>query len=468
MIENNYLSRRKNINLVIGLGKSGFWAAKYLRSIDKKVIVWESKVGKELLETKKELEKLNILVSLNKKFVFDEIHPFFKRIESVVVSPSIPYDHESIIELKRKGIKVIGETNVAWESLKDTNWIGITGTNGKTTVTHLLSHILCENELYAPFAGNIGTPLCQYAYSKKHKKIDWVVAELSSYQIEICPEVKPNIGIWTTFTEDHLERHKTLENYFNIKKSLLEKADFRIYNYDDENLRNCFNSLSEGIWITTNFNKSNLNKCDYWIDDRAFIVERGKKLFKLKNFSLKGMHNLQNLLLAIAAARKIGLSGKKIKDSLSSYKQLPHRMETIYKKNNLEIINDSKATNFDSSIAGINSVEGELIIISGGRLKGNEYSKWIRVLNEKVKTVFLYGESSTVLKKALINKGFKKDIFEFSNLKELLTFVFHYLQNHKVGTLLFSPSCSSFDQFKNYEERGDFFKKLIKEKLKVN
>ena len=91
--------------------------------------------------------------------------------------------------------------------------------------------------MYAPFAGNIGTPLCKYAYSKKHEKIDWVVAELSSYQIEISPEVKPNIGIWTTFTEDHLERHKTLENYFNIKKSLLEKSDFRIYNYDDKNLR---------------------------------------------------------------------------------------------------------------------------------------------------------------------------------------------------------------------------------------
>jgi len=232
-----------------------------------------------------------------------------KEIESVVVSPSIPYDHITIIELKKRGIKIIGEINVAWEILKDTNWIGITGTNGKTTVTHLLSHILCDTGLYAPFAGNIGTPLCKYAYSKKHKKIDWVVAELSSYQIEISPEVKPNIGIWTTFTEDHLERHKTLENYFNIKKSLLEQSDFRIYNYDDKNLRNHYSALSRGVWITTNFDKSNLIQCDYWIDDQAYIVERGKRLFKLEHFSLKGMHNLQNLLLVIAAARKVGLSG---------------------------------------------------------------------------------------------------------------------------------------------------------------
>ncbi len=468
MIDYNHSGKRKNINLIVGLGKSGFWAAKYLRSIKKRVIVWESKDGKEFLERKTELEELNILVSLNKEFVFEEIQPFVKEIESVVLSPSIPYDHATIIELKKKGIKVIGEINVAWEILKGTNWIGITGTNGKTTVTHLLSHILCDTGLYAPFAGNIGTPLCKYACSKKFVKLDWVVAELSSYQIEISPEVKPNIGIWTTFTEDHLERHKTLENYFNIKKSLLENSDYRIYNYDDKNLRNHFNSLSKGVWITTSFDKSNFNQCDYWIDDKAYIVERGRRLFKLEHFSLRGRHNLQNLLLVVAAARKVGLSGKKIKDSLSNYKQLPHRMETIYKNNNLEIINDSKATNFDSSIAGIDSIEGQIIIISGGRLKGNEYSEWIKVLKKKVKCVFLFGESSKVLKMALINEGFKKDIFEFSELEELLNFVFHYLQNNSVGTLLFSPSCSSFDQFRNYEERGDHFKKLIREKLNVN
>jgi len=330
MIDNH--SSKRNINLVIGLGKSGFWAAKYLRSINKRVIVWESKDSKELLETKNELEKLDILVSLNKEFTFEEINPWLKEIESVVVSPSIPNDHKTILKLKQNGVKVIGEVNIAWASLNDKNWIGITGTNGKTTVTHLLSHILCKNNLFAPFAGNIGTPLCKYAHAKRHEKIDWGVAELSSYQIEIAPEVKPKIGIWTTFTEDHLDRHKTLENYFKIKKSLLKNSEFRIYNYDDENLRRNYKSLSDGIWVTTLLNKSAIERCDYCIDDQEFILERNERLFKLDNFILKGNHNFQNLLLAIAAARKIGLSAKNIKDSLSSYKQLPHRLETIYKK----------------------------------------------------------------------------------------------------------------------------------------
>ncbi len=465
MIDNNYLSKPKKTNFVIGLGKSGFWAAKFLRSINKRVIVWESKDSKEILERKKELEKLDIFVSINKEFIFEGINPWLKEIESVVVSPSIPNDHQTILKLKQNGVKVIGEVNIAWASLNDTNWIGITGTNGKTTVTHLLSHILCKNNLFAPFAGNIGTPLCKYAHDKRHEKIDWVVAELSSYQIEIAPEVKPKIGIWTTFTEDHLERHKTLENYFKIKKSLLKNSEFRIYNYDDDNLRRNYQSLSDGIWVTTFLNKSAIEKCDYCIDDQEYVLERNERLFKLDNFILKGNHNFQNLLLAIAAARKIGLSAKNIKDSLSSYKQLPHRLETIYKQNDLEIINDSKSTNFDSSIAGIKSINGELIIISGGRIKGHQYSEWIKVLNTKAKTVFLFGESSKILKKGLIDGGFKKDIFEFPDLKELINFIFPYLKKNKANTLLFSPACSSFDQFSNYEERGDVFKRLIKEKF---
>ena len=465
MLIKNYIKKGGKINLIIGLGKSGYWAAKFLKSINKRVMVWESKNSKELLKTKKNLEKIDIIVSLNKQFVFEEIYPWIKEIESVIVSPSIPYDHETIIKLKKSGIKVIGEINLAWESLKNINWIGITGTNGKTTVTHLLSHILCKNSFIAPYAGNIGTPLCKFAESKYHNHIDWLIAELSSYQIEIAPEVKPKIGIWTTFTEDHLQRHKTLKNYFKIKNSLLKKAEFRIYNYDDINLKKNYKFLSDGIWITTNSNERDLHKCDYWIDDKEFICERNERLFKPDNFILKGNHNLQNLLLAVAAARKIGLSAKKIKDSLSCYKQLPHRLETIYNKNGLEIINDSKATNFDSSIAGIKSIQGKLIIISGGRMKGNDYKEWIDFLNKKVKTIFLFGESSSVLKKALVDGGIKKDIFEFPNLLELINFLFLYIKVNKVEKILFSPSCSSFDQFSNYEERGDFFKKLINEKF---
>ena len=466
-IKNNSYKGRK-INFVIGLGKSGFWAAKILRSMGKRVIVLEKDENKELLETKEVLEKQDISVFLNKQFLFDEFSPCLDQIESVVVSPAIPFDHKTIIKLKEKGIIVIGEINVAWESLQNINWIGITGTNGKTTVTHLLSHILKENKLFAPFAGNIGTPLCKIAFSMKKKKIDWIVAELSSYQLEIASLcVRPKIGIWTTFTADHMDRHKTLDNYFKIKNSLLKQSEFRIYNYDDKYLRENYKSLSNGIWITTNFNESDLPQCDYWINNEQFIVERQQKLFSLKNFKLKGNHNAQNLLLAVAAARKIGLSSERIKDALLSYKQLPHRMETIYKDKELEVINDSKATNFDSSIAGMNAIKGDLIIISGGRLKSGDFNEWVKVINNKAKAVFLFGESSETLKKLILEKKFKKDIMTFDDLSEVVNYTYYYVENNPTETILFSPSCSSFDQFINYEQRGDIFKKLIHDKFKI-
>tara|TARA_B100000941_G_scaffold51593_1_gene32949 strand:- start:85 stop:1506 length:1422 start_codon:yes stop_codon:yes gene_type:complete len=468
MPNKNNSKNEEKINFVIGLGRSGFWAAKFLRSIGKRVIVWESNKNKELLDTKEELEKLNISVALGKQFLFDYFSPLLNEIESVVVSPAIPFDHKTIIKLKEKGIVVIGEINIAWENLKDINWIGITGTNGKTTVTHLLSHILSENKLFAPFAGNIGTPLCKIAYYKKDNPIDWLVAELSSYQIEIATCIKPKIGIWTTLTEDHLERHKTLKNYFKIKNSLLKQSEFRIYNYDDKHLRGNYKSLSDGIWITTNINESHFKSCDYWINNENYIIERKEKLFSLHSFKLKGNHNIQNLLLATAAARKIGLSAEKIQNALYSYKQLPHRLETIYESNNLEIINDSKATNFNSSIEGIKAIEGDPIIIAGGRLKSGDPTEWVKTINKKAKAIFLFGESSQILKKLLLDGGFKKNIFTLNDLSEVINYVYSYLGNNKNETLLFSPSCSSFDQFRDYEQRGEVFKKLINKKFNGN
>ena len=362
---------------------------------------------------------------------------------------------------------VIGEINIAWENLKDINWIGITGTNGKTTVTHLLSHILSKNRLFAPFAGNIGTPICKIAYDVSKKKIDWLVAELSSYQIEVAPHLKPKIGIWTTFTADHLDRHKNIENYFKIKNNLLKQSEFKIYNYDDKYLRKHFKTLSNGIWITTNSDKSDLGHCDYWINNENIIIERHKKLFNLNNFKLKGNHNAQNLLLAVAAARKIGLSAEDIKNSLSSYKQLPHRLETIYQYKNLEIINDSKATNFDSSIAGIKAIKGNLVIISGGRFKSGNSIEWVKTINKKAKAIFLFGESSQTLKKLLLDGKYKSDLLTFSDLSEVIDYAFFYLENNHFETLLFSPSCSSFDQFRDYEERGNVFKELIYKKFNL-
>ena len=454
------------INFVIGLGISGFWVAQYLHSKGKSVIVLEASNNKLLSLRKKELEEKGIKVFLEKPFQYEYFAYKINQIESLIISPGINLDNENVLKLKKDGVNIIGEVNIGWNNLKHINWVGITGTNGKSTVTKLLSHLLSKNNIFAPSAGNIGTPLCKLAYDLKNSKtINWIIAELSSYQLEIANEIEPKIGIWTTFTADHLDRHKTLRNYFDIKNNLLKNSKTKIYNYDDQQLRDSYKYLDEGIWITTTSENNNVYKCDYWIDKEGFIIERGIRLFNLKSFKLKGNHNIQNLLLATAAARKIGLSELEISTSLLSFEQLPHRLETIFKNNSLEIINDSKATNYDSSIAGINSISLPHIIISGGRIKEGNPEIWIETAINKGYAIFLYGEGALFLKEILINGGFKREIFIFKNLLEVIKEVILYALKKKIKTILFSPSCSSFDQFKNYEERGKYFKKLVENEI---
>ena len=447
--------------LVIGLGKSGYWAAKFLNSQNKRVIVLEEQVNDQIKIYKKELENIGIEVFINIPFQFKELSHLIKNIECVILSPAIYNDDKTVIALRKAGVKVRGEVSVGWASLKDISWVGITGTNGKTTVTHLLSHILSHNKLKAPPAGNVGIPICKYAYDhKKDKKIDWIIAELSSYQIEIASEIKPIIGIWTTFTPDHLDRHKTLENYFNIKNDLLKRSITRIYNFDDDYLKSHSNKLAKGIWVTTNEENDSTNFCDYWLNNEGYILEKGKKLFHSKILKLNGKHNIQNLLLAIAAARQIGITEENIKMALKGFKQLPHRLETIFKSTKIEIINDSKATNFDSSIAGIKSLKDNQILIAGGIIKNGDPTEWAQTISEKCNGVFIYGRSAEELKFILNKYCYKRDIFIYEKLEELIPQALNYLKKTKTKILLFSPSCSSFDQFKNFEERGDYFKLL--------
>ena len=465
-----FSKHNKKNYLIIGLGKSGFWAAKFLQNSGNKVIVIDENNNDELSHSQKILEKDGIKVFLNMPFLYERISPYLPNINHIILSPTISLDNVTVLKLRNQNISILGEIDIGWQFLKNVNWVGITGTNGKTTVTDLLSHLLSENHLIAPTAGNIGIPLCKYAYdSYKYKKnFDWLITEISSYQMEITADIKPKIGIWTTFTSDHLDRHKNLENYFNIKNKLLKNSEIRIYNYDDQNLRNYSDKLLKGVWVTSNSDIVNKTNCDYWIDKDGFVNERGIKLFDTKFFNLKGDHNLQNLLLATAAARIIGLNGEDISNALLSYKNLSHRLETIFKNSKIEIINDSKATNFDSSIVGVNSVQRSQIIISGGRKKEGNYKQWAKTISQKCNSIFLFGESAYELKLLLIKENLKKQIFCFENLSDLLDKVLAHAKRENINTILFSPACSSFDQFKNYEERGNYFKFLVNKAISKN
>ena len=221
------------IHIVLGLGSSGASAAKLLKSEGKNVLVLENHSNPKLIDISEKLQSEGIkVVLIGAPLNISNFAPWIGNIASITVSPGIDWDHITLKELRSKNIYMQGEVELAWQRLSHIKSIGITGTNGKTTVTNMLNHVLKLNNLNTDMGGNIGKALSRIALENKqniHQELNWLVLELSSYQIEGSPKLKPTIGIWTTFTPDHLERHKNIETYFKIKRSLLENSTIRIY-----------------------------------------------------------------------------------------------------------------------------------------------------------------------------------------------------------------------------------------------
>ena len=231
----------KAVNIVLGLGRSGISASRLLNAEGEKVVVLEKYKNNKLNTIAKQLNGEGIEVMLGKDLDLKSLTPWVNSIKTVIVSPGISWNNPTLIELRNQGIDVQGEMAIAWQRLKHLKWVGITGTNGKTTVTYMLNHILETNGIKAPMGGNMGHPVTSIAHSQLDPKqviLNWLIIELSSYQIEAAPQISPEIGIWTTFSPDHLERHGSIDNYRKIKRKLLERSRLRIFNGDDPELKN--------------------------------------------------------------------------------------------------------------------------------------------------------------------------------------------------------------------------------------
>ncbi len=329
----------------------------------------------------------------------------------------------------------------------------------------MLNHVLKFNDLNTDMGGNIGKALSKIALDNKQKpskELDWLVLELSSYQIEGSPKLKPRIGIWTTFTPDHLERHKNIETYFRIKRTLLEKSSIRIYNSDDKYLSEKREELPKGIWVGINKQTDYSHHPKFWIDQKGYIFEDQRKLFHTSILKIPGKHNLQNLLLVTAASREIGLDHSSIAKSIHSFEAIPHRLEYLGKIDNFNIYNDSKATNFDSSLSGLKSVPSPVILIAGGKQKKGDYNTWIEQLKESTNGIVLFGVSAKDLKKNILLSSYEREIIVEQNLEDATKASIEIARKTNSKTILLSPACASFDQYQNYEERGDHFKKIVK------
>ena len=435
--------------LIMGFSMSGKSAAKYLARHGADVFITENREQKE-----EDLKDIQELEGLGIKMEFGcNSDEFLNDSYMAIVSPSVPKESELYKKVQEKNIQIISEIELAY---KETGrpFIGITGTNGKTTVTALTSHIL-SSEYKAPECGNIGVP----PTSLLDDDIDYFVCELSSFQMEHTNAFKAQIACWTNFTPDHITWHGTLENYFDAKAKLFRNptaSAFAVLNGADEKLLEFSKTVGGTVFL---FDKEVDDNCCY-IKDESIFYKRNKKeefIIKLADCPLIGHHNYQNIMCCVIIAKIIGISNEHIQERIKDFVVPEHRLEKVREYNGITFYNDSKATNPEASIVAINSFNNtDVALIAGGRDKLTTLDEFCESVKQHIKTVILIGEATERFEEALKKSGFdnilKADTMESAIDKAI---------ELKPNNVLLSPACASFDMFKGYEERGTVFKNYV-------
>ncbi|MCM5527464.1 UDP-N-acetylmuramoyl-L-alanine--D-glutamate ligase [Parasegetibacter sp. NRK P23] len=380
----------------------------------------------------------------------------------VMKSPGIPEKNELVKKIRKKGIKVISEIELAYRFKGESKIVAITGSNGKTTTTSMIYHICKEAGLDCALVGNIG-----YSFAKQvaENPKPLYIAEISSFQLDDIHEFRPDIAVLVNITEDHLDRYEyNFQKYINSKFRIVENqtpADYFIYCQDDEvtmaNIRN-FNIHSNPLPITMK-NSEILKGAFIRKDEMTVKTESENFSMSVYDFTLRGKHNQYNTMAAGVAASTLGIRKEKIRDAVKNFESLEHRMEYVATVRGVDFINDSKATNVNSLWYALESMEKPTILILGGVDKGNDYNQIMDLVKEKVKAIVCMGIDNTK-----IHEAFGKEmqlIVNTASAKEAVHAAFHFAD--KGDAVLLSPACASFDLFKNYEDRGNQFKEAVKE-----
>jgi UDP-N-acetylmuramoylalanine--D-glutamate ligase len=452
------------------MGRSGIGAARLLRARGVAVLLFESRDTPELRQRAAELEAEDIGVRLATPLTIESFEALPSPPPAVLVSPGIRWDHPVLEELRRRATPVQGEMRAAWEAFSDVPWIGITGTNGKTTVTHLVHHLLSHAGLDAPLCGNVGFSAAELALERSRvgrARPDWLVVELSSYQIEQTPELAPAIGLWTTLTPDHLERHGTLDRYRAIKRSLLERSRIRVLNADDPDLRERAAGWDHAVWVTAGPREELPAAIEamLWVEE-GWVIGREGRLFPADCLSMPGAHNRQNLLLATAVAVHAGLDPAVMEAAFRRFPGVPHRLERIRERQGICWFNDSKATNYDAAEVALRALEGPLVVLAGGEAKQGDASGWLAQLNRQAAAVVLFGAAREAFATLLRESGYPGQVAHCEGLSEAVPLAAALAEEHASAAgcraVLLSPACASFDQYRDFEARGEHFRSLVR------
>ncbi len=430
--------------LILGLSKSGIAAAEFACKKGYDVYITEAKSINEIKE-----EYRTKIEELKNKGVKIECgchsEEFISGAAFAVTSPGIPPKSEIFRRLNEKNIKIISEIEFAY---LNTNipFIAITGTNGKTTTTALVSHILSKN-FSAPVCGNIGVPPCSLI-DENH---DFLVCEISSFQAQMTEKFKAKIACWTNFTPDHIDWHGGLENYFKAKAKIFlppQEPEYAVLNYSDLRLREFAKECNNVVFFDNN------NECGI---KEGCIFYKNEKIIALNECPLVGHHNYQNIMCGIIIAKILGMKSEDIKEQIMTFKAPEHRLEKVRELNGITFYNDSKATNPEASIVAIDSFNNQdVALILGGRDKNTDLTEMCKSINKHVNTVLLIGEAAERFEENLKKNGFSNIIKEHS-LEEAVDKAISL----KPDIVLLSPACASFDMFNSYEHRGEVFKEYV-------
>lgn len=341
-------------------------------------------------------------------------------------------------------------------------YLAITGTNGKTTTTTLVGYILEKAGIKRIVGGNIGTPLAERVENLPDDA--YIVAEVSSFQLETTVDFRPKAAAYLNLTPDHMNRHYTMENYGNIKAKIFanqNETDVAVLNYDDEAVRAYADKIKSDVFF---FSRKCVLKNGIYADaDKIYIARNGKTevLIDIADIFIKGGHNVENVMAAAAIAYSVGIDIADIKSALITFRGVEHRQEYVREKDGILYINDSKGTNPDSTLQALLAYNRPMVLILGGYNKNSSFDSLVPLIKEKVRKVVILGETSEIIRDTLEKHGYTDYAMAGSDFPQAVELAVAVAQSGDV--VMLSPACASWDMFKCFEDRGDLFKKLVNE-----
>jgi UDP-N-acetylmuramoylalanine--D-glutamate ligase len=438
--------------LVVGLGKSGVASALFLKARGARVTVSDTKSGDELRNEIPALLDHGIAVETG-----GHGERTFRGQDLIVVSPGVPIDAPLLAQARNLGEPVIGEIELAAQFLPGPI-VAITGSNGKTTTTTLTGEILTAGGVPALVGGNIGTPAISLVEQAKPETV--IVLEVSSFQLETIQQFRSKVAVVLNVTPDHLDRHKTFEIYVDAKARIFENQrgdDFAVLNEDDPTcVAMAARTRAQVFW----FSRQKEVTQGAWVRDGNILFRNGSRqeeIMRVAEVPLKGSHNLENVLAAVCASALMGCAPEKIRQAVRDFKAVEHRLEFVATIRGVDYYNDSKATNVDATIKALESFPANIHLILGGKDKGSDYSVLNDLIKQRVKRVYTIGAAAEKIESQI--KGV--EVVHAETLENALRKADAAAEPGDV--VLLAPACASFDQFKNYEQRGQVFKEIVRQ-----